>query len=126
MPSLLYNVIIPQAADWDDGVIVNDAADGAPLDLTGYTAKLQGRTRLADGTFSPTALFTITNVSSADGVIDLAGGDGLIRWKLKASKTATLPAPAEIAWDLRIVAPDATVLRPVEGIATVSPAATLP
>lgn len=122
MPSLLYNVIIPQAADWDDGIIANDAATGEPLDLTGYTAKLQGRAKHGDAS----ALFTITNVSSADGVIDLAGGDGFIRWKLKASKTAGLTAPAEIVWDIRLVAPDGNVLRPAEGIATVSPATTLP
>lgn len=119
MPATIYKVIIPQYADWDDAITVTDATSGATLDLSGYTAKIQGRERYD----STSALFEITQVVGADGYITL-GTDGTIKWKLKASKTATLAAPAEIVWDLRLVSPDGAVIRPVEGTATVSPAAT--
>lgn len=119
MPATIYKVIIPQYADWDDAITVSDATTGEALDLTGYTAKIQGRESYA----ATSALFEISEVVSADGYIIL-GTDGTVKWKLKASKTAGLTAPAEIVWDLRLVAPDGAVLRPVEGTATVSPAAT--
>jgi len=122
MAATIYDVIIPQAADWEDGITVADVSSGNALDLTGYTARLQGREKHGDAA----ALFTLTETETADGGITLGGVAGTVKWRLRASKTVTLTAPANIVYDLRLVAPDGSVIRPVQGTANVSPAATLP
>lgn len=43
MSAAIYNIIIDQGADWKVNLVYKDST-GAPIDLTGYTAKLQLRT----------------------------------------------------------------------------------
>jgi len=119
MAATIYNAIIEQGADWEAGPFeVIDAASGEAVDFTGFVAKMQGRSPID----AASPLFTITQASSADGQITLGAG-GLVTWRLRGARTLVLPA-GKLYWDLTLVAPDTSILRPVKGEASVQAGAT--
>lgn len=114
MSSTIYNPIIEQGADWEVQFVVKSAQTGAAMDLTGFTGKLQVRVT-ADNS---TALASITTTSSADGVINV-GAAGLLKWRITGAKTKLFPA-GQVVYDIKLVAPDLSVMQPVKGIMTVA------
>lgn len=92
----------------------NDA--GQPVDLTGYTARMQVRERHE----SQTVLLELT---TANGGIQLGGASGTITLSMSATQTAALTWRRGV-YDLELVSPAGVVTRLLEGVATVSPEVT--
>ena len=84
-----------------------------PLNLTGYTALMQIRSSLDEGS---TLYMTL---SQANGRITITPLAGTIDLLITAADTAVLPW-SEAYYDLIITAPDTTVTRLLEGKITVS------
>lgn len=112
------------AVDFDSGSLPAWQGGGvlttyAPLDLTGYTARLQ--LRPAPG--NPTVLLEI-NTSSLGG-ITITGASGTVALLITAAQTALMTF-ANAVYDLMLTAPDGvTVTRLAEGAVTLEPAVTL-
>lgn len=90
---------------WKDG-------DGVPVDLSGYTARMQVRQSVTSDT-------VLQELLSTDGTIVLGGAAGTITLTLSAT------AMAAITWkrgkyDLELVASNGFVTRLLEGVVTVS------
>lgn len=94
---------------WRTGKTV---ADSTPVDLTGCTARMQVRERLA----SDTALLELT---TENGGIALGGADGTITMQMSAADTTAIEWRRGV-YDLEIEFPDGTVIRRLQGRVTVS------
>lgn len=86
-----------------------------PVDLTGYTARLQIRRAAA-------AEDVLVGLTSGAG-LTLGGAAGTIAVRIEATVTAAIPADAGV-YDLELQAADGTVTRLVEGTVTFSPEVT--
>lgn len=86
MPAGTWNTVIEQGADWTRTLTWQDSG-GTPINLTGYTAKMQ--IRLSSDS---TALIVELNSAPATGkgTITLGGALGTIQLDLTAALTATL------------------------------------
>ena len=98
---------------WRIGKSVDDSV---PVDLTGCAARLQVRERVA----SETVLLSLT---TENGGIVLGGADGTITMHMSAADTAAIEWRRGV-YDLEIEFPDGTVIRRLQGRATVSPEVT--
>lgn len=86
-----------------------------PIDLTGYTARMQMRS-------SPTAAVTslsLTQLSSLNGQLILGGALGTIQVYITDVATAALSGGG--VYDLEIISPSGDVTRLVQGTYAVSP-----
>lgn len=110
MAAITYDLAIEQGAEFEKGFIWKDAA-GTPIDLTGYTARMQIRPSVA----SETILLELT---TENGRIRLGGANGTIHLKLGATITATLPKGG--VYDLELVQTEDNVVRFAEGSVWVS------
>jgi hypothetical protein len=111
-----YDIQINQGATFSLAATWKDSA-GTPVNLTGYTARMQVRTA-----YDATA--TILNLTSAAGDITLGGSAGTITITVSATATAALTAPWAGAYDLELVSGGGVVTRLLEGSASVSPEVT--
>jgi hypothetical protein len=109
----LLNLTCPQGATFTKTLTWK--VGGTPVDLTGWTARMQVRTRHA-------APETLVDIDSSAG-ITLGGDTGTITVALPATATEALPA-GEWRYDLELEAADGTVYRLVEGAFTVTPEVT--
>lgn len=115
MSKNLYDLEIKQGetlslvATWRD-------SNNALVNLTGYTARAQGRSSY-DAT---TTLFSLTSSSG----ITLGGVSGTITISMSATVTAALTAPAQGVWDLELVSGSGVVTRLLEGDLRILPEAT--
>ncbi len=91
-------------------------ASGSPVDLTGYTARLQVRA----GFDSPSA---IINLTTENGGIALGGALGTITLNLSASSTAAL-SPLVGVYDLELISGSGVVKVLLEGSAIITQEAT--
>ncbi|HXH24529.1 MAG TPA: hypothetical protein VNI78_04720 [Vicinamibacterales bacterium] len=89
---------------------------GQPVDLTGYTARMQARERHG----SPTVLLELT---TENGGIQLGGPSGTITLSMSAAQTAALTWRRGV-YDLELVSPAGVVTRLIEGVITVVPEVT--
>ena len=115
MPAAQYNIIIEQGATWRLSLTWKDSA-GAPIDLTGYTARMQ--VRQAYG--AADALLSLSNGTG----ITLGPSAGVITLTASATQTAAIAARNGV-YDLEMVAPDGTVTRLLQGSVTISPEVTM-
>jgi hypothetical protein len=106
-----YNDAIEQGATWDQTFEYTDDA-GAAINLTGYTARMQGR-RSKDDT---TTLFSLT---SAAGELVLGGALGTVQILVSATATAAFDWDGFIYYDIELVN-GTTVIRFMEGTAELS------
>lgn len=118
---LTLPLYIYQGQTFDDRLMLTDE-DGLPVDLTGYSARMQARVELADAT-------PVLDWSSVDGEIVIDGPNGTISFNVSAEATYALPTEHEyVVWryDLRIFngATPAYAERVVQGTLLVSPAVT--
>lgn len=118
---LTLALYIYQGQTFDDRLALTNA-DGTPVDLTGYSARMQARTDVADAT-------PVLDWSSVDGEIVIDGPGGALSFNVSADATFALPTDNEpCAWvyDLRIynAASPPYAERVVQGILNVSPAVT--
>lgn len=110
-----YNITIEQGADFDLLMTWKDAA-GTPIDLTGFSARMQCRASLADATL-------LLDLTTANGHIVLGGTAGTIRLLLTAAETAALTWTRGI-YDLELVSSAGIVTRLLSGSIVVSPEVT--
>jgi hypothetical protein len=81
MTAGIYNIICEQGATFTKSLLWE--ANSTPVDLTGYTAKMQVRTNLG-------AASVIVELSTENSRIALGGVAGTINLSIPASITATL------------------------------------
>lgn len=105
-----YNIIIEQGATFRLPLTWK-SSDGAPYDLTGYTARMQVRQYKEAGT-------ALVNLTTENGGIALGGIAGTVVVTISATTTATLPA-CEGVYDLELIN-GSTITRLLEGKATIS------
>jgi hypothetical protein len=111
-----YDLTIYQGATFDLTMTWRQGTPLAPVNLTGYTARMQ----LRETTGSPTTVLSLTSANG--GGITLGGAAGTIALNVSATVTAAM-APGTYLYDLELVS-GATVTRLVEGRAVVSPEVT--
>lgn len=109
------NLTIEQGANWS--VTVTWQINGAAVDLTNYSARMQVRTRHE----ATTTLLSLT--SAVGGGLTLGGVAGTIGIALIATATAALPAGGHV-YDLELVSGAGVVTRLLEGLFTVTPEVT--
>lgn len=109
-----YDIEIEQGATWSRTITVEDP-DGTPIDLTGYSARMQVRS-------SYDAQTALLSLSSPSGGISIDPLTGTLALTATAAQTAAMPAGIHV-YDLELVIGTA-VDRLLAGRARVSPEAT--
>lgn len=112
---------IYQGQTFDDRLALTNA-DGTPVVLTGYSARMQARADVTDTT-------PVLDWSTTDGEIVIDGPNGTITFNVSADATYALPTGNEFTswvYDLRIFNAASPVYaeRVVQGMLNVSPAVT--
>jgi hypothetical protein len=110
----LLNLTFSQGATWKLAMTYTDS-DGAPINLTNYTARMQARASYDSGT----AILSLTNGAG----ITLGGTAGTIGLLVAATATAAIGA-AQYVYDLEIVSASSEVTRVVQGTLLVTPEVT--
>lgn len=110
-----YNITIEQGATFRLNLVYK-AANGTPINLTGYTARMQVRRKYSDTT-------ALLNFTTENGAITLGGALGTVAVKGLATLTDDLPAKPGV-YDLELVDADGNVTRLVQGAVTISPEVT--
>lgn len=111
-----HDITIEQGATFQLSLIWKQST-GTPVNLTGYTARMQVRRKYTSET--PLLSFTTEN-----GAIVLGGAAGTITVTGMATLTDDLPAPAPGVYDLELVSPSGIVTRLVQGGAFITPEVT--
>lgn len=100
-----YTINVDQGSTWNLALTYRDS-NGAAVNLTGYTARMQVRPALESATITAT-------LTTENGGIALGGAAGTIALTLSATATAAITA-ATYVYDLELVT-GSTVTRIVEG-----------
>lgn len=108
-----YNMVCPQGSTFDSELTYS--IDDVPVDLTGYTARMQIR----ESHTSKTAKATLTTENSAITVSE----DGTIHIVMSASQTGGMVAK-QYVYDLELISPSNIVSRLLEGKFIVTPEVT--
>ena len=104
----IYNGVMDQGATWTLTIVYNNP-DGTPIDLTGYTGRMQLRTK-----FDSTAVLTL---STANGGIVITGPTGQIAITATATQTQAIN-PGLYLYDLELTS-GAEITRLIQGQLTV-------
>lgn len=104
------DLCIPQGATFSR--VIRYKADGANVNLTGYTARMQIRPTAASAT-------TTLSLTTENGRIALGGSAGTITLNISATDTAAITA-GRYVYDLELVSAGGIVTRLLQGIVTVS------
>ena len=110
-----YHLVIDQGATLRESFTYKDS-DNAVVDLTGYTARCQVRSKYSSAT-------TVLNLTSQAGTLTITANTGTIAFNVSASTTAAL-TPGNYVWDLELVDAGGIVTRLVGGTCTVTPEVT--
>jgi thiamine pyrophosphokinase len=110
-----YNLTIQQGADFNLSLAYKDAT-GNVIGLTDYTARMAIRSSYA----APTELIRLT---TENGMITIDDDAGVINLSITAANTANLVA-ANAVYDLELVSAANSVIRLIEGKATITPEVT--
>lgn len=105
MPAGIYNIASEQGATFTRTITWKDNA-GSPINLTGYTARMQVR----DDYSSTSAVLTLT---TENGGITLGGSAGTIVLTATATATAAL-TDGDYVYDLELIL-GSTVTRLIQG-----------
>lgn len=104
-----YKILIDQGSTWSLQLTWLDS-DGAPIDLTGYSARMQIRPTLESSTVT-------ASLTSPSNGITLGGTAGTVTLAMTATQTAAITAGTYV-YDVELVS-GLTVTRIVEGGLTV-------
>jgi len=105
-PAGIYNIIADQGSTFTRQLTWNDSA-GSPVNLTGYTARMDVRTSIGAAGAASLSLTT------ENGRIVLGGSAGTINLSAEATATAAVEAGIYV-YDLELVS-GSTVTRLVQG-----------
>lgn len=106
MTAAVRDFTIEQGATFSQDIVWRDS-DNTPVNLTGYTARMQARR-------SKTAEDVAVDLSTQNGGIVLGGNTGRITLKISAAITGTYTWPRAY-YDLEVVSPDGNVRRLLQG-----------
>lgn len=109
-----YNFVCPQGATFSKQLTWN--IDDDPVDLTGYTARMQVREKY-------TSTQKILDLTTENGGITLGGDEGTISIDVSASVSATI-IPKTYVYDIELVSSGSIVTRLLEGQFVVTPEVT--
>lgn len=115
-PALYNDLVIYQGATFDEPLAFTNAATGAIIDLTGYTARM----KIKETYDSATSLIELT---TENGGIEIDGGLGVVTLKISAADTENLKGGSYV-FDLELIN-GAVVQRYIQGTITVSREVTL-
>lgn len=115
MASEIYDITIEQGATFPLSLVWKDSL-GVPVNLTGYTARMQ----LRETYTSATPIFDLT---SAGGAIVLGGALGTIVVTASATITGAITIKRGV-YDLELTSPLGVVTRLIEGTAYITPEVT--
>lgn len=101
-----YDIFIEQGATYDQTFNWKDSA-GDPVNLTGYTARMQIRPSVSRSEI-------IESFTTENGKITLGGSAGTIRLLLTATQTAAITSRRGV-YDLELIASNGVVTRLLEG-----------
>lgn len=124
MPAAVADYTIEQGATWEQDVWWEDS-NGNPIDLTGYTARMQARAAAGDPG-------TLVDLTTENGGIVLVPAEGKITLVMDADATAALdwPAGRHVAsngiYQLELESPTGFVTRLLKGTLTLDPEVTHP
>lgn len=110
MPAGKHDIYIEQGATWSLPLRWQ-TAEGVAIDVTGYTARMHIRKKLADVAFE-------VELTSENGGIILGGTDGSITLSLTAAQTTEMDIKGGV-YDLEMVK-DEIVTRLLEGTVIIS------
>ena len=116
------DITIQQGATFDITLTWQDA-NGTPIDLTGYTARMQIRENIEDANF----VVEITTTPTASGSIVLGGAAGTIQLIIPSDVTTGFTTWDEGVYDLEMISdagPPEVVRRLLEGCVVVTPEVT--
>lgn len=116
MPAATFDIIIEQGATFLMNITWKQSAGGTPVDLTGYTARMQVRKSYNEP--DPPAL----SLTTENGGIALGGAAGTIAITGSATLTDAMEARPHV-YDLELVS-GSVVTRVVQGKAFVRPQVT--
>jgi hypothetical protein len=106
-----YNLVIYQGANLSQVFTWQDS-NQTPVNLTGYTARMQARTSIE----APTPFIDLTN---ANGGVTLGGSAGTVTVTMTATQTAAITETVGI-YDLELVSPGGIVTRFLQGTVVIS------
>lgn len=106
-----HDIVIQQGATFILSVTLEDESEQA-IDLTGATARMQGRERIDDSA----TLFSLTS-GAGDIVIDASAGSVTVTIADTATDDYTFETGV---YDLEVIESDGTVLRVLQGVVTLS------
>ena len=118
MPAAIYDFEIEQGTTLNKQMVWKDST-GAPVDLSGYTARMQMRPSVSSDT-------VLLNLTTENGGITLGGTAGTIDLYVGATATAAITWEGGV-FDLEIIHPGALpddVTRIAQGAVSVSPEVT--
>jgi len=117
---LQLTISLYQGQTFNDVLALSDDVSGLPVDLTGYTARMQARFDITD----TTPVFTW---STATGEIVIDGPNGTITFAVTPTATAALPTNNDITvlvYDLVLSSGAGYVERTVQGAVVIYPGVT--
>ena len=107
---------IPQGATYIHTFTHTEQDEVTPIDLTGFTARLQMRSTVKSST-------VLHEATTSNGGIAITPASGVVDLRISATDTAGF-AFTRAVYDLEIEAPDGTVTRIVKGSIVVDPEVT--
>lgn len=110
-----YDILIEQGATFRLNLVYKDSL-GVPIDIAGYTARMQVRRDYS----APTPLIDLT---TENGGIALGGAAGTVSVVATDEMTRALPVKPCV-YDLELTAPSGDVTRLIAGAASVTPEVT--
>ncbi len=115
MPAGAYDILIEPGSNFQLALVWKDSL-GAPINLSGYSAKMQVRQYPASTTVQMEA-------STALNTITLGGALGTITVNVPAATTALVNIQQGV-WDIELTSPSGVVTRLLQGNVFVSPEVT--
>lgn len=109
-----HDIIMPKGSTYSETFTYK--IDGNPVNLTGYTARMQARQ-------SHTSSSTVLNMTTENGKISLGGTAGTITLNLTATETAAI-TQTQLVWDIELVSAGGQVQRLIEGSIILTPEVT--